>query len=195
MQTVTRGSTPQRWRRRLAGVRHATVRQLPHAAQTLIAGWAPPWSGQVIIPAPDGETVILGSPHAHGLVSRLYWLGPASYEPATVATWWALSRDADVIADVGAHVGYYTVVAHAANPRAMVHAVEPFPDAAGHLREALRLNAIGDRVQLHEVALGSATGDRRFVLPTDQRTGCPRPAGYCPLTQKAPASTQLLQVR
>lgn len=54
--------------------------------------------------------------------------------------------------DVGAHIGYFSVVAHASAPNVVVHAVEPSPSTASLLRLNLFANNVSATVW--EIALG-----------------------------------------
>jgi hypothetical protein len=59
-----------------------------------------------------------------------------------------LLRPGDVFYDVGANVGSYTLLAATAGAR--VHAFEPSPPTAARLRRNVALNALEERVQVHE---------------------------------------------
>lgn len=67
-------------------------------------------------------------------------------------------RPGDVFWDVGAHFGYYTLVAAKAGAR--VHAFEPDPDNRAFLTRHVRWNSL-DAV-VHECALGDADGTGTF---------------------------------
>ena len=67
-------------------------------------------------------------------------------------------RPGDVFWDVGAHFGYYTLVAAKAGAR--VHAFEPDPDNRAFLERHVRWNRLDAKV--HACALGEADGEARF---------------------------------
>lgn len=83
------------------------------------------------------------------------------------------------VVDIGAHVGYYTLLsARAVGPHGRVIAVEPDPDNAALLRENIRRNRLGNvtvveaaawrettRLQLRRDPVN--TGDNRIVLGVD----------------------------
>jgi hypothetical protein len=55
--------------------------------------------------------------------------GIAPYEPETTAVFLSLITDGDVVVDLGAHVGYYTLLAaRRVGPEGRVFAFEPNPD-------------------------------------------------------------------
>lgn len=73
-----------------------------------------------------------------------------------------LVRPGDVVYDIGAHVGYYTLVAaRAAGPAGHVHAFEPLPLNQRTLQGHLRMNRI-DNVSLLTCAVSDAPGVLRF---------------------------------
>ena len=75
-------------------------------------------------------------------------------------------RKGDVFLDVGANIGSYTVLAAGACG-ARTLAFEPDPDTARHLRRNVDINALAERVAVHEIALGDAAGVVRFTTGRD----------------------------
>ncbi|MBN2151825.1 MAG: FkbM family methyltransferase [Candidatus Lokiarchaeota archaeon] len=69
-------------------------------------------------------------------------------------------RPGDVVFDVGANIGLFTLFAAAQASEVEIHAFEPVP----RIFEALRANtaALGPRVHLYNVGLGDAAGDVDF---------------------------------
>ncbi len=68
-----------------------------------------------------------------------------------------LLRPGDLMGDVGANVGVYTVLA-AGVAGADVAAIEPSPGTLPHLRDNIRLNDLSARVRVHPLAMGDAVG-------------------------------------
>jgi FkbM family methyltransferase len=115
------------------------------------------------------------------LGSDFYYGFDADRTDADVFT--ALIGRGDVIVDVGANFGYYTVLtAVAAGATGVVHAFEPDPDAFKLLTENVALNAL-DRVRLYELCLGAEDGEAEFYLMDESAfsglspTGRARPRG------------------
>lgn len=67
-----------------------------------------------------------------GVALRFFWNG--HYEKTTLKLWSYLSRISDVIIDIGAHTGAYTLAALASNKKASVYSFEP------HFMNFARLN-------------------------------------------------------
>ena len=65
--------------------------------------------------------------YGYEVENNLFWKGLyGSWEKHSMKLWTALSRESEVIFDIGANTGVYSMVAKAVNPHAAVHAFEPF---------------------------------------------------------------------
>ncbi len=120
----------------------------------------PPGSGLTFTyDVPGGTPVRL---HYAGTVRQLYWLG--EYEPDALPWFASYAATADVVVDVGAAEGAYTLVAAAVAPDALVVACEPGDVQGERLRANLALNAdlVGDRCAVVDVALSDHRGDAPF---------------------------------
>ncbi len=102
----------------------------------------------------DRDLVILEDGDWRGFRST-----PCSKEPETVA-WIRSFDDADVLWDVGASVGGYTLIAGALGHS--VVAFEPFAPSFGHLQQNTWLNRLPAQVQCAPLALGDAPGIRQL---------------------------------
>ena len=81
------------------------------------------------------------------------------------ALWHALMvalHDGDRFADVGAHIGVYTIAAALRGARVVSY--EPNPTVASLLRRNVALNGVGDRVEVREVAVGAKPGEARLAV-------------------------------
>jgi len=104
------------------------------------------------------------------VTNLVYWRGWDSYEPETVRFWWVLAREASVVVDVGAYVGYFSLLAAAAQCEAVVYSLEPHPAVFERLKRHAALNGSG-RIRPLPVAAGSEAGAADFFhvpggLPT-----------------------------
>jgi FkbM family methyltransferase len=88
------------------------------------------------------------------------WLG--SYEYANQRLFSKTIRPRSVVYDVGAHVGFYTLLAATlVGPQGHVVAFEPVPRNIGFLKEHLKLNGITN-VTVVEAAAGTGEGSAWF---------------------------------
>jgi FkbM family methyltransferase len=82
------------------------------------------------------------------------------YEPVTDAHLAEALRPGMVVLDIGAHVGYYTLVAaQAVGPSGKVHAFEPCAETLSLLRTNVRANGFAN-VEIHPFAAGSSDSKR-----------------------------------
>lgn len=93
-------------------------------------------------------------------------LQQAVWEPRLTRLLQALLKPGDVFLDVGANIGYFTVLAAASvGPQGRVFAVEPEPDNLALLRENLRLNDLSAEVLA--CALSDTAGEAALFLNPD----------------------------
>jgi FkbM family methyltransferase len=109
------------------------------------------------------------------ICNQLFWRGWNGYEPETAPLFFALAARSRTVVDVGAHVGYYTLLAALANPSARIYALEPHPDVFARLDANLMLNH-ADNVRTRRIAAGAS--DAIAML-------------YQPVTPNVPSSSSL----
>lgn len=95
-----------------------------------------------------------------GVALRAFWNG--GHEPATSRIIAALSRGARCIVDVGAHTGYFSMLAARSNPEALVLAVEPMPLNCARLMTNVRANGLSN-VRLAACAASDRAGTVTLV--------------------------------
>lgn len=86
------------------------------------------------------------------------------YEVCTSWVMTGLLRPGDVAVDVGAHVGYYSLLMRSlVGAAGAVYAAEPMPQSFAALTGNVGLNGYGN-VHCAELAIGDRDGEARFVL-------------------------------
>ena len=94
-----------------------------------------------------------------------------NFEPYKTDALLEALRCGDVVLDVGAHVGYYTVIAaRAVGQEGRVAAFEPRPMTARFLRRNVELNSLSN-VRVYEAAVGEQAGTAWFEGRTGTGTG------------------------
>lgn len=89
---------------------------------------------------------------------KYYWTG--SYERAVQDTFAAVVRPGDVVWDVGAHIGFFSLLAsRLVGPNGRVHAFEPIAGNRRRLLTSLELNS-ATNVTVHDCALSDTPGER-----------------------------------
>jgi FkbM family methyltransferase len=128
-----------------------------------------PRTGPVRATLPNGEVIRLWSRGDDWVSNQVFWRGWNGYEPETTPLFFRLARDANLVLDVGAYVGFFAILAGLANRRSRVFAFEPMPASGERLRRHLELNRL-DNVELVSAAVFAVAGEGELFhsghLPT-----------------------------
>ncbi|HEY7134364.1 MAG TPA: FkbM family methyltransferase [Acidimicrobiia bacterium] len=94
-----------------------------------------------------------------GLLAYLARHGTETTEPGVHAVLTSLVRPGDVAVDVGANIGLHSVGMGArVGPAGRLICFEPLPHLVAALERTLRLNGLGDRSEVHAIALSDSSG-------------------------------------
>jgi len=118
-------------------------------------------AGPVSSRLPNGRTLRLWSQADDWVSNQVFWRRWDGYEPETSPIFYCLARRSAVTVDVGAYVGFYTLLAAHANPAGHVLALEPLPSAFGRLVSNVRRNRL-ENVEAVECAVSSEEGIAAF---------------------------------
>src|SRR6185503_17467829 len=126
--------------------------------------------GRVRCPLPDGRVLTLWSRGDDWVSNQVFWKGWTGYEPETVVPFFRAAGRAQTVVDVGAYVGFFTLLAAHANPAARVFAFEPHPAVHQRLLRNVGLNHVPN-VTCVPAAVGDERGTAELVhvpggLPT-----------------------------
>jgi FkbM family methyltransferase len=135
-----------------------------------------PRSGTVYCPLPGNRMMRLWSRGDDWISTQLFWHGWQGYEPETADIFYRLATRAQVALDVGAHVGFYSLLAAHANPAGQVFAFEPHPDIYPRLLRNVALNELTN-VRCVASAIGETTGSTRLFhlgtpMPSSSSLSC-----------------------
>jgi FkbM family methyltransferase len=104
-----------------------------------------------------------------GAATHGCWLG--TYERECQRVFREFVRDGDVVYDVGANAGFFTLLgARRAGPSGAVYAFEPLPRNLQYLRRHVDLND-ARQVRILEIALSSSPGVERFASGANASMG------------------------
>lgn len=108
---------------------------------------------------------------------RLHYFYDEVYEPEMSQAIRRLLRAGDVFLDVGANIGYFSVLAgHIVGDTGHVVAFEPHPGARATLGAAIAVNGLSTVVEIVEAALGNTAGTVQFFLAGDSVLSTTDPA-------------------
>jgi FkbM family methyltransferase len=116
-----------------------------------------PKRGLVRLDLPDGGAIRLLSPGDDRIVDRLFFRNWDGYEPGMGEAFFTVARSAEVVLDIGAHVGFYSLLATAATPGATVYAFEPLDRVRSRLERNIAINRATIRVV--PAAVGASQGE------------------------------------
>lgn len=111
-----------------------------------------PRSGVTRMTLPGGQRARLWSRGDDWVSNQVFWRGWDGYEPEMARVFWRLASGARVTLDVGAHVGYYSVLAAFAAPHSTVFAFEPLPAVFERLRRNIALNRLANVIAVPQAA-------------------------------------------
>jgi len=125
----------------------------------------------LVVPIPAGPMRgMFWAPASGGKLLRVL-LG--SYEREQTALFRQLLAPGDIVGDIGANVGYYTLLAaRLLGGRGRIVAFEPEPRNAAFLRRHAAVNRAARKLaQVEQAAVGAANGTARFSAGTGSGTG------------------------
>ncbi len=120
-------------------------------------------SGIVKINLPNNKKLKLFSKGDDYIPSRVFWYGYDGYEYSIIPFYY-LSKKAKVIVDIGANIGYYSLVGAAANKQAKVYAFEPVPRIANRFRKQIAINEFFN-IAIEEKVVGDVNTEVSFYIP------------------------------
>jgi len=74
------------------------------------------------------------------LPTLLFWQGLEGYEPASLRLWVELSKNAEMILDVGANIGIFGLIAKKVNPKTQVILFEPLERNISRIKKNFQIN-------------------------------------------------------
>jgi len=109
----------------------------------------------------EGRDLFVIQTNPTSFISRqLFYDGAENYEYSRL--FYELARDCRRFYDVGANLGYYSLLTCAASPQAEVIAFEPTPGPLAYLQKNLAINGYTNRAKVVAKALGERAGRVEF---------------------------------
>lgn len=95
----------------------------------------------------------------------LFWKGIDGYEKVTMKIWIALCKKAEIIFDIGANTGVFSLVAASNNSSAKIYAFEPLPQTFKILDKNILKNSFN--IQPVQFAVSDQEGSSTFYFPEE----------------------------
>src|SRR5215469_7338724 len=160
-------------------------------------GITPSRFGKRVVRVPFREQpaslLIAGAGDVH-LSFQLFWVGMDYYEPFTRTVIEMLSGRAGVFIDVGANIGFFSLVAGVLNPRLKVVAFEPNPKMFALLLEHKRVNRLSN-LTAEPLAVSNSDGTGQLFLSSSDMSASLQPdfqADFSPACGSVPVERTTL---
>ena len=142
------------------GINKLIVSALRPFSGLLPASLKIPVNGQFSFHLHNGKKLHLEANPTNFLAKEIFWNGVESYEYELVRLFSEFASKSKSFFDIGANIGYFSLVAHAFNPNLKITCFEPIPSIFRCLSHNLELNHIEALVR--NVALSDKTGTAEF---------------------------------
>ena len=114
-----------------------------------------PPSGIITLKTDSGK-IKMATNQTSYLTKVLFWYGYKEFEFSEIFE--SLSKKMNVFLDIGANIGYYSLIASKTNTKIRVHAFEPAMGPKFYLKSNIKLNNFQKNIILHDVALSEENG-------------------------------------
>jgi len=120
-------------------------------------------SGVVKIILPHNEKFKLFSKGDDFIPSQVYWKGYEGYEYSIIPFYY-LSTKSNVIIDIGANIGYYSLVAATANINSKIYAFEPVDRIVNRFNKQIEINNFNN-IKVEKLVVGDTNDKISFYIP------------------------------
>ncbi|MHC5673729.1 FkbM family methyltransferase [Nostoc sp.] len=99
--------------------------------------------------------------------SSLFWHSISDYEPISLDIWQKACKYSNLIIDIGANSGLYSLIAKSVNPTSKVYAFEPLKEFDTLIKQNIELNDYD--IKVINNAVSDITGLADFYVPQDNQ--------------------------
>ena len=121
-----------------------------------------PVTGIIKVKVPGGRSIKIKCNPTSFLARRLFWGGIAGFEQTMAQLFIRLIKQANTFLDIGANIGYYTLLASTINPDVKIISFEPAPSVFLYLKSNIELN--GNRATAVQKAISDKEGELEFFV-------------------------------
>ncbi len=122
-----------------------------------------PVTGVIKVDVPGGQFIRIRCNPTSFVARKLFWHGMDGFERTMARLFTGLIKDADVFFDIGANIGYYSLLACAINKELQVFSFEPAPSVFAYLESNKEINEF-DRMQPQQMAMSDQDGHLEFFV-------------------------------
>jgi FkbM family methyltransferase len=114
---------------------------------------------------PDGNSFLYATTYNDAIGRALFWRQLSGFEPSTVKVFYHLAKKSNLVFDIGANTGVFTLLAASANQNLEVVSFEPVPHIFNKLSKNIKINELEDRCHAHQMAVSNFNGFGKFHVP------------------------------
>lgn len=122
-----------------------------------------PVTGVIKVKVPDGKRVLMRCNPTSFVARKLFWHGMDGFEYTMAKLFTRLIKDAKLFFDIGANIGYYSLLASALNEQLHVVSFEPAPSVYSYLSANKQLNGF-ERMKTERLAMSNQDGHLEFFI-------------------------------
>lgn len=145
---------------------------LTYYSQQLFQQFTEHWpvTGIVKLTLPGDEELYLFSEGDDGISTKIFWKGLGGYEGKSEFLFYALAKRSQNIIDIGANIGFYSLIAAAANRNSRVYSFEPAEDVYCRLLKHIEIN--GSRnITPEAMVVSNNSNPIKFYVPEGKGIG------------------------
>lgn len=120
-------------------------------------------SGVAKIELPNEKSLLIYSKADDYIPSQIYWKGFDAYEYA-VTPFFYLAEKANTIIDIGANIGYFSLIASAANKSSEIYSFEPVERIVRRFEKQKKINAFTN-IKIEPMIIGDNNDKQVFYIP------------------------------
>lgn len=123
-----------------------------------------PVSGVIKFSLPNGKKVKMFSRCDDFIATQVFWKGYKGYEGPSAEIFYYLSLKSQCIIDIGANVGFFSLIAGGANDSALIYAFEPVMKIYERLKTNTHINNYSNIISVN-CAAGNSNDSVKFYIP------------------------------
>ncbi len=140
------------------------LRTVARPFSTLIPeGYKFPVTGVIKVKVSGGHPILIRCNPTSFVARKLFWGGMDGFEQTMARLFASLAKEAHVFLDVGANIGYYSLLASAINPSLKIVSFEPAPAVYKYLKANKELNNFVN-LRAEQLAMSDQAGELEFFI-------------------------------
>lgn len=126
-----------------------------------------PPTGRLTFKFKGGKEFILNTNQTSHLTNVIYWNGINSFEYTKLFN--DLIKNCNVFFDIGANIGYYSIMAATSSTTVKVFSFEPAKGPQKYLKNNIIINSFQDRIKNNNLALSDKVGEIAFYEVNNEK--------------------------